>query len=106
MRLWFWCRCGWKRGWIDWLRSVIPGALTPVDTSLWNIHTGVPPPDKLGRNPRRRVQSEEDQRYIAKLLACHGDDFKVRACVVFGDVSLPACLPARPLACLFRSTSS
>lgn len=39
---------------------------------------GVPPPEKLGRNPRRRVMSEEEQRYIMKLLARHGDDFKVR----------------------------
>lgn len=43
-----------------------------------HTHTGVPPPEQLDRNPRRRVMSEEDQRYIVKLLARHGDDYKVR----------------------------
>ncbi len=38
----------------------------------------LPPVDKRDRNPRRRIMSQEDQAYIAKLLAEHGQDFKVR----------------------------
>lgn len=38
----------------------------------------LPPAEQRDRNPRRRLMSEEDQSYIVKLLACHGEDYKVR----------------------------
>ena len=72
----------WKDGYSDEVRSKYQcrRSRPDPDDDLFTIPTtiaGVPPPETLGRNPRRRVQSEEDQKYIVKLLTRHADDFKV-----------------------------
>jgi hypothetical protein len=38
----------------------------------------LPDSDQIDRNPRQRVMSEEDQRYAARLIELHGEDYKVR----------------------------
>lgn len=66
----------------------------------------IPASDSLDvdRNTRRKPMSDEDQRYIAKLLAAHGTDYQVRPAAPRRPVARCRPAPADRLATRARSS--